>query len=191
MPFPDDRGRREIAVAERPLMGVGGGVRGGVSHGTFCSSDASIEPFASGDRGVGNDIGAPVGSVLVLTLVSSGGGGSCDVEVSAIKVVTGAGERLAKGSSSSKSDGGELRSVFAVGGRVSGIEGIGIAGGNRSVDVVESERNLEPDVGVVGVMTPSAAMADWKKGGTRMACNERRFLGITDSLAVADLIWGR
>ena len=69
--------------------------------------------------------------------------------------------------------------------------GMGIAGGNRSVDVVESERNLEPDVGVVGVMTPSAAMADWKKGGTRMACNERRFLGITDSLAVADLICGR
>ena len=172
-------------------MGVGGGVRGGVSHGTSCSSDASIEPFASGDRGVGNDIGAPVGSVLVLTLVSSGGGGSCDVEVSAIKVVTGAGERLAKGSSSSKSDGGELRSVFAVRGRVSGIEGMGIAGGNRSVDVVESERNLEPDVGVVGVITPSAAMADWKKGGTRMACNERRFLGITNSLAVADLIWGR
>lgn len=143
-------------------MGVDGGVRGGTGHRPPRSYVASIESPARGERGVGNVLSEPVAATEVSILGESEGRDICEADASANKVTAGAGERSAKGSSSSKSDGGELRNGSGRE-RVSGIGGMGMAGG-RTYDEVDAaaewDRSLVVDVGVGGAMIPSAAMAD-------------------------------
>lgn len=81
---------------------------------------------------------------------------------SGIATVEGDGERSAKGSSSSRSEGGEFLGVKSLG-RVVGKGGMGIAGGKANSEmaaVAEWERNLMFGEGGEARMTPSEDTAE-------------------------------
>lgn len=82
-------------------------------------------------------------------------------------------DKSAKGSSSRRSEGGELRGGDTGAGGLGG-RSRGIAGGREKVEVEAAAESDRARVDWVGEVSKDAAVC--KKGGMRMDCSERRFL---------------